>query len=492
MILSLYSYEDSREIDRETIARGFPEIQLMGQAALASLHALLPEIRESNGRIVIFAGSGNNGGDGLAFAYMASAFAEQIEVYHSVSKTPASQFYETMARSVGIQFRNPSEFDPANYGEEDIFLEALLGTGQTQTPRGEATEILEKIKQNRKPRLVSLDVPAGLCEDTQSRFSEKNPEHYPLPDEIHCYGTAKLPLYMNSDLVLSRIKVLPMGFFPFRPSNDLLYTGVLEKEFFLKSAGQHKYQAGSAFFIAPSHGMEGAGILSIKAFFAAGGGIAKAAVFSSEARILLTSASPTIMFSNLEEVDGVNASSIVIGPGLAAVDLNRYREKILRLLIEASPKVNVVILDALAAGLVLEKDYPAELKTKTLCTPHEGEWARLGGPSVRTAAGLRAAKQFAKQLGVHILVKGSVTVYLDPNSEKSLFFSRPNASLSVAGSGDALAGILAASFSRQRETEVSFETKLTQGLCLHSDVAASRTHPMSEEFPDLIRLLLEK
>ena len=99
----LLTYEQSRELDRKTMAAGWSSAQLMGQAALSSLYRLMQ--KPAPEEIVILCGPGNNGGDGLALAYHILSSAAQggfaancrlTVVQTTRAKSEASQFYQSL------------------------------------------------------------------------------------------------------------------------------------------------------------------------------------------------------------------------------------------------------------------------------------------------------------------------------------------------------------------------------------------------------------
>ena len=108
----LYDYEATRRIDTETIDSGFPEAQLMGQAALASLHALADRLRGTK-RLFLLCGTGNNGGDGLALAYMLLTPESGPAVVSST--TPPSGAGSTCTRQ-GLPEPKTPGFTKANSG----------------------------------------------------------------------------------------------------------------------------------------------------------------------------------------------------------------------------------------------------------------------------------------------------------------------------------------------------------------------------------------
>lgn len=565
--LHLYNFAECRQIDILSQQAGLPEKQLMGQAALASFYALKGYIEKKAKtvqRILIVCGPGNNGGDGLALAYLllrSHHFRSiALGIFHSSGqvKSDAARFYWDLLQKKGHPLYNGQDFLKENLGANDLIIEALLGTGQTSQARGMILEILLHIRKYRSqskfqsyPHLISLDLPAGLSEKNPADFlpkgfypsSHSKDENYCLaaPDEIHSYGVDKLALRLSASLcAYSRIRVLDIAFLDSQESSlrkfrlshfpDLYdernktYNALFRKE----SLG-HKYTAGHALLIGSSLGMEGASLMASRAFFAAGGGILHVLLPETNSRFRLSEALPTVMFHNKASMNlQIKPSCILIGPGLREEDLIQM-EDIIRELIKESQSQTYFLLDAAATKLIYKLEFPFPWK-RTILLAHTGEWKALGGLSsvIKDTESLYANMDFyQKKIKGHILIKDSISVLLSPLKEKGkgsneprgaegLLFSKPNPALSVAGSGDNLAGILLAMFARKarlvpngifnqqiRKTHESQEeeknsqngelqAKVLLGLSLLHQTVRGRIHPRSDEFASALEKLLSK
>lgn len=490
---ALLTYEEASELDRKTQGAGFPETQLMGNAALASLHTFLsgPEFR----RLIIVVGSGNNGGDGYALGFMfasaVSDWKERLIVLRASDRTtPAAAFYAEKLTSIGARIEDAGILRSLSPGPDDLLVEAVLGTGQKEPPRGRAAEILEDIRTirnaPRKPRYASLDVPAGLSEDAGALFDEETPGALPLPDEIHCYGEIKLAVVLNPTLAAhSNIRRLPIGFLPGTKTFAESFPPVHLSEF-RKTSDMHKYEAGHGLVIGGAAGMEGAALLAARSFFAAGGGILHALLVSRERADALRS-EPSVMFvDTLDKVTRI-PGAVGCGPGLGSEGADQIKSAYFAFLKRAAGSgLHGVVLDAAACTYALDPDFPSELRVRTILTPHAGEWKSIGGPAVACASDLkRAARWNAEKLGVWTLLKGSVSVLLPPGIDEPVrVHAVPNAGLATAGSGDCLTGVLTAALARTKG-----RVPETAALSVKLLDAAARqvTHPSASVFPELIR-----
>lgn len=531
----LFDFTDSKKADQDSIAFGLPEQQLMGQAALASMYLLKShgrlQLKNPRERLIVLAGNGNNGGDGLALVYMLlgenPSWKEKILVYRPFGDmSPTGEFYLNQLKRAGQGFRHIEEFYTLEVNPEDTIVEALLGTGQHGELRDPFKGVLSKVlkirAEEKRPFYAALDLPAGLNETDSIQYAPPGSMDglFAAPDQIHSYGVDKLALRLNGSLAAySKIFVLPMGFFPLSTLLTERFVCLLhdtfQPSFFIKKENAHKYESGHGLIIGGSRGMEGASALAARSFFAAGGGILHALLPEERSRELLLSSLPSVMFRTLSEGfhSNVIPASVLVGPGLSPDDLTKYQDNIIALLKKIVSPTNIksntipfIILDAGAAALIKNKKYTGAMKERTLITPHTGEFISLGGRSIRSTMDFyEAVDHHKKNIGVHTIIKDSITIYLPGNreekEEKRLtlehgcnigVYSRPQKNLSTAGSGDSLGGILLAGFARRRTTDISVAQIIAQSLLLHDRAAEKVLHPMSQDFAELIVKALDE
>lgn len=132
--------------------------------------------------------------------------------------------------------------------------------------------------------------------------------------------------------------------------------------------------------------------------------------------------------------------AVLVGPGLAhATGTDEFVAAVLR---NARSIPTIVDADGLNA-LARTEGWAGLLPAKTVLTPHDGEAARLAGRVVPTgAARVAFAERHARDWGAVLVLKGAVTVVSD--GKKTYVHDVPNPTLGVGGSGDALAGAVAA------------------------------------------------
>jgi hydroxyethylthiazole kinase-like uncharacterized protein yjeF len=486
---ALFTYAGCAEADRAAIGAGLSAKQLMGTAAALTASRLLDLKPE---HIHILCGKGNNGGDGWALAWMLLGVvvnARNITLYAvDEPRSDEARLYASLVKP----FLTARPFEDMDAGRNHVIAEALLGSGQKEAPAGSARTALDAIlrAKDRGAFLVSLDVPAGLVEESPCNW-----QNLPLPDLVHSYGAGKLAAALDANLA-GRVQVLPIGFpplpagrsitssdaAPFSESVFLCNPRAANLSVLLKRPLDHKYSAGSATIVAGEEGMEGAAVLAARSFFAAGGGIAEVCTFSENARRTILAADPALM-AGLVGSPGLQprGHALLIGPGIR---LNEEKASLILGLLGRTVPGTRVILDASCAELARDARYPALLRQSTLLTPHHGEWKKLGGTVPDCVRGFGEAAAHARSLGVQALIKGPVSVLI--RAESSLVLPAPQPGLATAGSGDCLGGVLLAALARG----LDLETAVAASLGLLHRAAASKAHPEASEFPDLMRAVL--
>jgi NAD(P)H-hydrate epimerase len=159
----------------------------------------------------------------------------------------------------------------------------------------------------------------------------------------------------------------------------------------------------------------------------------------SQAGVVATSAAAQLSTGATEKV-----RAILVGPGLAhGTGTDEFVTAVLRNVRAIATVVDADGLNALART----EGWGEVLPSKTILTPHDGEAARLAGGVVPAgAARVAFAERHAREWKAIVVLKGAITVVTD--GKKTYVHDVPNPTLGVGGSGDALAGAIAAFLAR--------------------------------------------
>ena len=164
-----YTAHQVRELERLAIQEHhIPGFALMQRAGNASFHALFSQWPAVT-QLIIFCGTGNNGGDGFVIAGLAMRAGLKVEVFvfgklTAISGDALKAFEFAREQNVSIRFveEPPSLATPSS---GTVIVDALLGTGLSGEVRTLFRQAIEAINHSDLP-VLAIDIPSGLCSDT--------------------------------------------------------------------------------------------------------------------------------------------------------------------------------------------------------------------------------------------------------------------------------------------------------------------------------------
>ena len=169
---SLFNAAASRHIEHQALAASEPRALMaaagLGVARLAL--AVAPQAR----RIQVWAGPGNNGGDGLVAARQLQQAGLEVAVslLGDASRRPAdAQHALTQARQAGVRINSGLDRPWADGRPADALIDALLGLGSRRAPESDIAEAVLRMQQPGVP-VLAVDLPTGLCGDTGRLLGE--------------------------------------------------------------------------------------------------------------------------------------------------------------------------------------------------------------------------------------------------------------------------------------------------------------------------------
>jgi len=394
----------SRAADQAMFERGTPVETLMERAGSCLFEFLEREFAPlGEQRVVIFCGTGNNGGDGLALARLLEWRVAGLQV---VKVTDEAGDYDRDAT---------------------IVVDALLGTGFREPVEGRYAELIRAINEDfRKAKIVAVDLPSAMLvrADYTVTFAAPKAEML-LSTRAHNIGK----------LVVADIGIAP----------DLLESGLELSEpqdfrglFGPRPVDAHKGLFGHVLVVGGSAGKTGAVAMAGLAALKAGAGLVTVAC-SSPSRLV-----PELMTQPLDEIDLKRKTVLAIGPGLGV------RRKLVARLLQSAEVPTVIDADALNS-LAKEDGTETDFRgrgVQTILTPHPGEMARLTGVPVNDHDRINTVRAFAKDHAVCLVLKGYRTLIAFPDGLGALSGSvwiNPTGSPAMAkgGAGDILTGLIA-------------------------------------------------
>lgn len=154
------SVAEMRSWDAYTIEHFIAGRELMRRAS----EGVFRSVDWENRKTAILSGSGNNGGDGYALACILEDAGHDVEIFRTSEKcSEDGQFYLEQARAKGVKDTVFSE--NTDLSGFDIYVDCILGTGFSGSPRGAARQAIEALNRQ-NGYVVSVDINSGMNGDT--------------------------------------------------------------------------------------------------------------------------------------------------------------------------------------------------------------------------------------------------------------------------------------------------------------------------------------
>ncbi|MEY3648102.1 MAG: hypothetical protein RLZ13_987 [Bacteroidota bacterium] len=383
--------------------------------------------------VVVCAGGGNNGGDGLAIARLLYSLGYSVEVATCFS--PEANLSPDCKLNLSLL---PSQIscyplDVSTLPTAGILIDAYLGIGCSGLLREDALARIEKINAF-TGTIIALDLPSGLPAD-----------HGPTGLVVQANTTVTLGFPKLSLLCpehaqfTGELFVLDIGFEPeeFEDFPDTTY--YLEEKDLLSLHRRyhrfaHKGDFGKVLLVAGSKGKMGAALLASKSAFRTGSGTVTVWIPEEEREILQT-ALPEAMCVFGDGVDLSAYDAVGIGPGWG-LDKGELFHQVLN----AATKPMVLDADALTL-LSLDQQLWPLIPKGSILTPHLKEFDRLFGPSSTHLERMAKAKTCCLKYGINLVLKGANSL-CSLSDGRQVFNSTGTHYMATAGMGDALTGML--------------------------------------------------
>lgn len=446
------------ELDRRATEQfGITVDRLMEAAGRRVAQAALELLGASRGPVVVLAGRGNNGGDGLVAARHLAARGIRVIALLAAEEAYAGAAARTLgeAGEAGVEIRPAGPPGPDLrdvLASAALIIDALFGTGFRGPARGAAAALIEAANASAVP-ILAVDVPSGLNADTGHA---EGPAVRAAATVTMGLPKVGLVLYPGADLA-GAVAVADIGYPPDLTTDPSLRTHLVTGEMVRprippRPADSHKGTYGRILVIAGSVGYTGAAVLAALGALRTGAGLVTLGVPRAVYGIIashVVEAMPT----PLEDAQGALAEEalqrvrelaersdvVAAGPGLSTGGgVRRVIEGLLRV---GKP----LVIDA--DGLNVLAGQPEILRgasAPVVITPHPGELARLLGIRAQevVADRLGRARAAAARCGCVVVLKSAATVVATPDGDAYLV-RRGNPGMATGGMGDVLTGAIA-------------------------------------------------
>ncbi|MBU2342151.1 MAG: NAD(P)H-hydrate dehydratase [Alphaproteobacteria bacterium] len=428
-----------RAAEAAAVAAGTSERALMQRAGQGAAEYVW---RIAAGRgVTVLCGPGNNGGDGYVIAETLRARGLAVCVVAPVEPGTGS------ARKARESYQGPFQKRAENL-TNPILVDCLFGYGLSRPLEGAFAEVLAQAAAAH-PYRIAVDVPSGVVSDSGAMLGEV--PRFDLTLALAAWKQAHF--LMPALAVMGEKRLVPIGLDLTAETARLAERPVLSPP----PADSHKYKRGLLAIVAGS--MPGAAMLAAQAALRSGAGYVKLLSDHSHPD---APAELVIEGGNLgESLADERIAALLIGPGLGRDDDARAR--LCAVLETREP----CVLDADALHLLDPDLLEGCDATRLLVTPHEGELAKLCAAfDVAGETKLARARALQRATGLTVLAKGPDTVLFGEGGLR--FFPQASTWLSVAGTGDVLAGIAAARLAVHGEPARAAE----EAVPLHREAAA--------------------
>lgn len=434
---------DAYTIENEPVA----SIDLMERAARAMADAILE--RYAGRSFAVFAGPGNNGGDGLAVARMLHNAGCGVSVWLINPKgklSPDCAVNLERLQGTGVPVVQVADsFSMPTINSDSIIIDALFGSGLDRpVVAGVFADVIRGIDACTND-VVAVDMPSGL-------LGGENEPSLQLIVFATLTLTLQFPklsqLFAENEMFVGGVQILDIGLsqraIDETPS-PFFYTCKDEILPLVRPRAKHAHKGnlGRALLVAGSKGMAGASVLAARAALRCGVGLLTVHVPAANNAIVQVAVpeAMTSIDSNeccfSDNIDTERYTAVAVGPGLGQ---SKESEAALLHLIDNCKAPMVLDADALNI-LARNPAYMQRLPQGSIITPHVGEFARLFGATESSYVRLQAAQAYSMTFGVTIVLKGAHTVVVTQLGTMH-FNSTGNPGMATAGCGDILTGCI--------------------------------------------------
>lgn len=453
--MKIASVQAMQAMDLRTIQElGLPSMVLMERAALGMAQVIQRDYVKALGQIHILAGTGNNGGDGLALARILANQGIPVQVWlwgQDEHRSSENRQQLSLLEHLNMPLRPLQSVEQFQEGIQTatLLVDCLFGIGLNRPLTEMTAELVTVLNQSPRP-VVAADIPSGLQGDTGCILGTAV-----KADCTVTFGFIKNGLLMDPalDYVGQLICIdigIPQAFGQNLPGNRNDIAALLPYVPLKRPASAHKGTYGKTLILAGSTTMSGAAVMAAKAALRSGVGLVFLMV-PEPIHSIVASQIPAVQVlplpveqgqmtaagMNLWLAKAAQCQSLLVGPGLGVSP--QWPAFLATVLAEATCPV---VLDA--DGLNNLQGQTLDVKSPLIITPHVGELSRWTGYSSQYIQQNRhtVACEAAASFNAITVLKGGNAIIAQPDGQYWIN-QTGNPGMARGGSGDILAGLLA-------------------------------------------------
>lgn len=473
----VYSEQEIREADTKSDRNGLDVFSLMENAGRSLFYEISNRINKQDS-ILILAGKGNNGGDGIVLArYLKNAgFHTDLALPLGEPTSPTAKRHLEVFLSNGFPLSE-------QIAPHHVIVDALLGVGTKLPLRDDVLSLIRWANKQSALR-IAIDLPTGVEADNGLVM-----EAYQADLTVSLHGLKRSAFLHPADEYYGEVKAVEIGL-PQVGSWRVWTEKDLIETFPERRKDGNKGTFGTGLLIAGSDEMPGSAMLSGIGAMRCGIGklVIATSVFASSI-ICTRLPEATYLHGGLKKIAAGSIpekiKAAAIGPGLNDQDL--IENALTKLYALEIP----IVIDASALS---SRSYPTR-KIPIIVTPHPGEFSKMIGKSINTIQSnrIKLASQYAKEQQIIVVLKGEYTIIAFPDGT-GFVNATGNTALAKGGTGDTLTGMILAMLCTHQDARAA----IANAVFLHGKCAEYWTEHFSEasmlagDFSELLPKLLKK
>jgi hydroxyethylthiazole kinase-like uncharacterized protein yjeF len=392
-------------------------------------------------RVVVLAGSGDNGGDAL---YAGARLARRGAAVTAITVGPKAHEGGTAALlAAGGRVTGASGTDAI--ARADLIIDGLLGIGGRgglREPFAALAAAAERARQD-TATVVAVDLPSGIDADTGAVDGPAV-----RADVTVTFGAIKPGLLIDPGAGhAGTVELVDIGL---RPEGEPAAAAPQRDDIAARlprpGPESDKYRRGVVGVLAGSDRFAGAAVLATGGAVRGGAGMVRVVTASVPAAVVRQAWPEAVLTVHPDDGDWDLPGSVgrvqawVAGPGMGTGP-----DAVARLAAVLATDLPALV-DADGLTILSQHQDLLPRRAPTLITPHAGELGRLLGtdPAAVEARRLDHARRAAERLGLTVLLKGSTTVIASPGEPTALVNPTGTPWLATAGTGDVLSGLAGA------------------------------------------------
>jgi hydroxyethylthiazole kinase-like uncharacterized protein yjeF len=430
----MISEAETKVLDTNSEYFGVPAAQLMENAGKGVAEYIRQIIKDTQKNILVLCGNGNNGGDGFVTArYLTQHYTVSVFLANPTIKTEIAR-----RNFQKLQTHNAKIYDSLHdldqlLVDNAIIVDALLGIGLKGELKAPYATIVQQINKTKNKTIFSVDLPTGL-----GSHQFINPQH-----TITFHDIKEQMNKQNCGI----IHIVDIGI----PEDALTYVGPGEIAVYYPRPAKKSHKGDNGIVLIIGGGPYiGAPALSGLAALRSGADLVYIATPQRSWKSI-AAFSPNFIVKDLHDkiltLDDIpritpligKCTAVVLGPGLGSAP--ETETAIIPLVQQIIAEKKPLVLDADALK-PLANNLSLLNHTRTIVTPHVGEFKKLTGISLSQDLDSRitTVKTWAEKLGITIFLKGYIDILSNGSTVKQNKIH--NEAMTVGGTGDVLAGIL--------------------------------------------------